>query len=168
MLFPAGVDNYRFTKIRNRLSAGVGIFLLILFFLGYLSLLGLIYLYPQIGTKGHTVFESRGQDWTFGQIVSLTVWCPVLLSLANNAIYGHIRGRTEQLPDSLKVVRVSTTLSSDEETGVEHSNAFTSSSAMHEHPTVVAIHERSNTVPIRRAGSNREENLQLERHVTFP
>jgi hypothetical protein len=146
----------------------VVIFLMFPFFLRFLSSIGFIFFYSNIGTQGHTVFESRGSDWTFGQIVSLTVWCPVLLSLANNAIYGPIQGRTEQLPDSLKVVRVSTTLSSDEETGVEYSNTTTSFPAMHKHPTVVAIHKRSNTVPIRRAGSNREEIIQLERHVTFP
>lgn len=44
-------------------------------------------------------------EWSFGQVVAVSVWLLVLFSLINDCIYGPIRGRTNQLPPSLQVVR---------------------------------------------------------------
>jgi hypothetical protein len=55
-------------------------------------------------------------EWTFGQVVAVSVWLPTLLSFVNDCIYGPLRGRSNQLPASLQVVRtdVSNTLSTHE------------------------------------------------------
>jgi hypothetical protein len=164
-LCPAGINNFHFMK-DDSCNGEVVLFMGLLFAINIFSSGGFLYLYPRISTKNHNVLDIRGQDWTFGQIVSLTVWFPVLLSLANNAIYGPVRGRSEQLPDSLKVVRVSTALLSEEEAGIELLNANTSSSLLHNQSTIIAIHERSNTVPATGARLSGEQHSQLERHAT--
>jgi hypothetical protein len=141
------------------------IFMVFLFAIDFFSFSRFLYLYLRIGSGNHNVFKSHSQDWTVGQIIPLTVWCPVVSSLLDNAIHGPVQGHTEQLPDSLKVVRVSTSLSTDEETGIELLNAITSASSVHEQPTIVDIHERRNTAPTRRTGSGGEEHAQLARHT---
>jgi hypothetical protein len=56
------------------------------------------------------VNDSRANDvekqWTFGQIVAMIVWLPILLAFLNDCMYGLLRGRTKQLPDTMTIVRV--------------------------------------------------------------
>lgn len=47
---------------------------------------------------------SGATEWTFGQIVAVSVWMPTLLSFINDLVYNPIRGRTNQLPRSFEVV----------------------------------------------------------------
>jgi hypothetical protein len=44
-------------------------------------------------------------EWSFGQVVAVSVWLPTVLSFINDCLYGPLRGRTNQLPASLQVVR---------------------------------------------------------------
>lgn len=51
-------------------------------------------------------YEGVNKEWTFGQIVAMIVWLPCLLALLNDVMCGPVRGRSDQLPDTMKVVRV--------------------------------------------------------------
>ncbi|OAL53281.1 hypothetical protein IQ07DRAFT_585228 [Pyrenochaeta sp. DS3sAY3a] len=48
--------------------------------------------------------ERVNMEWSFGQIVAATIWLPTLLNFFNDCIFGPIKSRTNQLPDSLEVV----------------------------------------------------------------
>jgi hypothetical protein len=49
---------------------------------------------------------SMHTEWTFGQVVAVAVWLPTILGGVGDAMYGTLRGRSNMLPDTLKVVRV--------------------------------------------------------------
>jgi hypothetical protein len=49
--------------------------------------------------------DSMNLEWSFGQVVAVFVWLPTLLSVVNDCVVGSIRGRTSQLPKTLRVVR---------------------------------------------------------------
>lgn len=53
-------------------------------------------------------FRTYDGQWSFGQVVAVAVWLPMLFSFINDWIYGLRRRRTNQLPASLQVVRTNT------------------------------------------------------------
>lgn len=74
--------------------------LLIIFSIGLLSSWMTIQMVRENWQTGHDLTE-----WSFGQIVAVTVWLPSLLSFINDCIYGPLRGRSAQLPEPLSIVR---------------------------------------------------------------
>ncbi|KAF2820204.1 hypothetical protein CC86DRAFT_374431 [Ophiobolus disseminans] len=49
---------------------------------------------------------SMHTEWSFGQVVAVAVWLPTILSFVNDCVYGPLRGRSNGLPRTLRVVRV--------------------------------------------------------------
>lgn len=74
---------------------------IIVYLSGLVSIISFITVQALNSTSGDV-----NREWTFGQIVAIVVWLPSLLSFVNDIVYGPLRGRTEQLPDTIELVRV--------------------------------------------------------------
>jgi hypothetical protein len=48
---------------------------------------------------------SMHREWSFGQVVAVSVWLPSILSFVNDCVYGLIQGRSNSLPRTLRLVR---------------------------------------------------------------
>jgi len=49
---------------------------------------------------------SMHTEWGFGQVVAVAVWLPTILGGLGDAMYGTLRGRSNMLPGTLRVIRV--------------------------------------------------------------